>query len=79
MKIPRIPFIIIVISGISAGIILFYGGKSMDAVQWVAIAVAIIGVAGGIWTQIVQFKADNKRLKDTYERNVRFLNLKSHT
>lgn len=62
MKIVNISSIIIMFGCIIAEIILFTGGKNMDVAQWVAIAIAIFGVAGGIWTQIVQFKKDAQRI-----------------
>lgn len=68
MKISGIPYIIIVISVILAEIILLYGGKSMDSVQWVSIVVALIGVAGGIWAQVVQFKKDAQRIDSVNEK-----------
>ena len=36
--------------------------KSMDVAGWVAIGVALIGVAGGIWAQVCQFKKDAQRI-----------------
>lgn len=44
--------------------LLFYsnGGDIMSAVKWVAIGIALLGVAGGIWAQVVQFKKDGQRI-----------------
>ena len=36
----------------------------MDVAGWIAIAVALIGVAGGIWAQVYQFKKDAQRIEN---------------
>ena len=56
-----VPFIIIVISQIVAWIILFMEEDVMNG-NVLAIVIALIGVAGGIWTQVVQFKKDSQRI-----------------
>lgn len=38
------------------------GINKMDA-EWIALVVALVGVAGGIWAQIVQFKKDAQRIE----------------
>lgn len=38
------------------------GGDYMGIAEWVAIGVALLGVAGGIWMQVVQFKKDAQRI-----------------
>lgn len=40
------------------------GGTSMGTAEVVAIVVAIIGAATGIWAQVVQFKKDGTTIKD---------------
>lgn len=54
-------FIIIIISQIVAWIILFMEEDVMNG-NVLAIVIALIGVAGGIWTQVVQFKKDSQRI-----------------
>ena len=39
----------------------------MGAAEWVAIAIAILGVAGGIWGQFYQFKKDGQRIDGVNE------------
>lgn len=43
------------------------GGKYMSVAEWVAIAIALFGVAGGIWRQVVQFKKDGQRIEGVNE------------
>ena len=43
------------------------GGNNMGAAEWVAIAIAILGVAGGIWGQFFQFKKDAQRIDGVNE------------
>ena len=43
------------------------GGNNMGAAEWVAIAIAILGVAGGIWGQFYQFKKDGQRIDGVNE------------
>lgn len=38
------------------------GGDYMGIAEWVAIGVALLGVASGIWMQVVQFKKDAQRI-----------------
>ena len=65
-KISIIPLIPVVISFIIAEGILIYGdvkeNSYMDVGGCIAVVVALIGVAGGIWMQIVQFKKDAQRI-----------------
>lgn len=57
----RIPFIIIGIGIFTAEIILMRG-SDMGVAEWVAIGIALLGIAGGIWGQIVQFNKDAQRI-----------------
>ena len=36
----------------------------MDVAGWIAVIVAFVGVAGGIWMQVIQFKKDAKQIGD---------------
>lgn len=47
---------------IIAEIILLGGNVEVGIGEWTAVIVAIIGVAGGIWAQIIQFKKDAQRI-----------------
>ena len=38
------------------------GDESMEIGSWVALIVAIIGVASGIWMQVIQFRKDAQRI-----------------
>ena len=69
----NIPFAVCVFCSAVAELYLFIyyinikkiGSADMDGTQIgaiVAIVVAIIGLAGGIWTQVVQFKKDGQRI-----------------
>ena len=58
----NIAFIIIVISQIVAYMIIFMEDNVMNG-NLIAIVIALIGVAGGIWTQVVQFKKDSQRIE----------------
>ncbi len=40
----------------------------MDVSGWIAITVALLGIAGGIWTQLVQFKKDARRIDDVKDK-----------
>ena len=40
------------------------GGMNMDIASVIAIVVALLGAASGIWAQVVQFKRDSKRIDD---------------
>ncbi len=57
--------IIIVASTILAEVILLIseGEINMDTGGWIAVSVALIGVAGGVWGQIIQFKKDGQRIE----------------
>lgn len=59
---------IIAVSVLDAlGYILYktYGGKEfMGVAETVAICVAVIGAASGIWTQVIQFRKDSGAIKD---------------
>lgn len=57
---------IILICVLSAiGLIIFSnGGNFMETAGWIAIVVALVGVAGGIWAQVVQFMKDRQRIED---------------
>lgn len=57
----NISFIIVAISMLLAETVLI-GGSGMGVGEWIAIIVALIGIAGGIWTQVVQFKKDAQRI-----------------
>lgn len=73
----KISYIIMIICTIVAEIILFIGGNNyMEVAQWIALAVAIIGIAGGIWAQIVQFHKDAQRIDSV---NKTALTVKSDT
>lgn len=61
MKKSNISFIIITISILLAEIVLI-GGSDMGVGEWIAIIIALIGIAGGIWTQVIQFKKDAQRI-----------------
>ena len=53
---------------VSAFLLLYeQGGNNMGAAEWVAIAIAILGVAGGIWGQFFQFKKDGQRIDGVNE------------
>lgn len=56
----------IIIGGVaSVAIALLGSGKESNFMTWgevIAIVVALISVAGGIWTQLVQFKRDGKTI-----------------
>ena len=43
------------------------GGNYMDVAEWVAIAIALLGVASGIWRQVIQFKKDGQRIEGVNE------------
>lgn len=56
-------YIIIIVCTVIAEIMLLLGGNDcMGVAQWIALAVALIGIAGGIWTQIIQFHKDAQRI-----------------
>lgn len=62
-----IPYIPIIIGTVTAEIYIFYayGGRiDMNEVSVVALIVAVLGAASGIWAQVVQFKKDAKRIDD---------------
>lgn len=65
-KVNIIPLLPIVISFIIAeSILIFCNIKEnigMETGGWIAVVVALIGVAGGIWMQVVQFKKDAQRI-----------------
>ena len=50
---------------VAYGLLLYSGsgGDYMGIAEWVAIGVALLGVAGGIWMQVVQFKKDAQRIE----------------
>lgn len=50
---------------ISFGLLLYQNKGEMEFMgiaQWVAISIALLGIAGGIWGQIIQFKKDAQRI-----------------
>lgn len=48
---------------VSIGLIIYSnGGNYMSIAEWIAIGIALAGVAGGIWAQIIQFKKDAQRI-----------------
>lgn len=53
-----VAYVLIIISQIAAWIILYLEGYTMD----VGITIALIGIAGGIWAQVIQFKKDAQRI-----------------
>ena len=61
----NIPFLLIMIGMVESYIYLFYcinfnrGEMGMSTAEVIAICVALISVAGGIWTQVIQFKKDS--------------------
>lgn len=66
-----ISYIIIFICTCIAEIVLILGENiTMGIAEWVAIGIALLGVAGGIWGQIIQFKKiailteENQRLQE---------------
>ena len=40
----------------------------MGVAQWVTIIVALVGVAGGIWMQVIQLKKDVQKMEDIKEK-----------
>lgn len=49
---------------VALGLIIYTnGGKNMETAEWVAIGVALLGVAGGIWGQLIQFRKDAQRIE----------------
>lgn len=57
-------FIIIVMSQIAAFIVLDWDlEENIMSGDTLAVVIALIGVAGGIWTQVVQFKKDSQRIE----------------
>lgn len=60
-----IPFVLITMGMIESYIYLIYhygfdkGASNMSTAEVIAICVALISVAGGIWAQVVQFKKDS--------------------
>ena len=70
-RIPVGSFIIIWCTSISLGL-LVYGGKeevNMNTAGIVSIIVALVGIAGGIWCQIIQFKKDAQRIDSVNSRS----------
>lgn len=60
-----ISYIIIFICTCIAEIVLILGeNATMGIAAWVAIGIALLGVAGGIWGQIIQFKKDAQRIEN---------------
>lgn len=60
-----ISYIIIFICTCIAEIVLILGeNATMGIAEWVAIGIALLGVAGGIWGQIIQFKKDAQRIEN---------------
>ncbi len=65
-----IPYILIIMGVIEAYIYMLYhysydkGGDGMGTAEVVALVVAILGAATGIWAQVVQFKKDGTTIKD---------------
>lgn len=56
-------YIILMCTLSAIGLIIFSsGGKFMEVAGWVSISVALLGVAGSIWAQIIQFKKDAQRI-----------------
>lgn len=76
-----IPYIPTIIGVVTAEIYIFYmwgsnmqdSGTLISTEGIIAIVVALLGVAGGIWGQIVQFKRDAKRI-DGINKNVESTN-----
>lgn len=60
-----ISYIIIFICTCIAEIVLILGeNATMGIAAWVAIGIALLGVAGGIWGQIIQLKKDAQRIEN---------------
>lgn len=60
-----ISYIIIFICTCIAEIVLIRGeNATMGIAAWVAIGIALLGVAGGIWGQIIQLKKDAQRIEN---------------
>ena len=66
-----IPIFPIIISTVTSLIYLYNsGGTEMDVTGTISLTVAIIGVAGALWAQVIQFKHDSKKIGEVKEDTI---------